>query len=145
MYRTELNNEPPDKWFIRLVAVFVLIILLVIGYRVFAQKTPQNPIVRPHNATPMISQTAFLSIEGFDSIMARLIECESNWNETAVGDHGKAYGLLQFWETTFELYKNKYDLPELQYKDPDDQITLASIMIRDGHEHNWTCWKYAKR
>lgn len=146
MHLTEYDNEP-DKWFLAILLVAVLVVLLMIGSSLFAQSPPQASLER-FRATPMISWTAYVAIEGFDPIMAKLIECESSWNEEAKGDlrNGKymAYGLLQFWESTFELYKNKYNLPELEYKNPDDQITLAGIMIKDGHESNWTCWKYVK-
>ena len=134
-------DEPPDTFSKLFWLIIALIVLLVVGYAILAQETPQRPLLRSYDASPTILSSSFLPVQ-FDPIMAKLIECESGWNEEAIGDHGKAYGLLQFWESTFELYKNKYGLPELEYKDSDDQITLAGIMINDGEEHNWTCWKY---
>ena len=67
-----------------------------------------------------------------------LIQKESGWKETAVGDSGKAYGIAQFWRSTFYGYAKKYGMDELQYENPSDQILLMVRMIADGQAFNWT-------
>lgn len=73
-----------------------------------------------------------------------LIEClikyESGGNIKAVGDSGKAYGILQFWRSTFDGYKKLYDLEWLEYENPVDQVILADIMLRDNLEKNIRHW-----
>ena len=88
-----------------------------------------------------MGSTALIGI-GFEvePIIRDIIECESGWNETAVGDNGKAYGWLQFWEGTFNQFKEMYDMEWLEYRDPIDQVTLATKMVNDGYGSHWTCY-----
>lgn len=62
-----------------------------------------------------------------------LIQCESGWNDKAVGDNGKAYSLLQFHRPTFDRFC------EGEYENPIDQIHCATKMISEGLESHWTC------
>lgn len=77
----------------------------------------------------------------------KVIICESQWNAEAKGDYrnGKpmAYGLLQFWFKTFEAFKKEADMPELEYKDPQDQLTLGAWGFANDKESHWTCYKKA--
>ena len=73
-----------------------------------------------------------------------LIQKESGWKETAVGDSGRAFGLAQFWQGTFYGYAKRYGLYELEYKDPYAQIQLMAKMIADGQAFNWTAAKGIK-
>ena len=69
--------------------------------------------------------------------LERTIVCESNFrHEGLFGDSGKAYGIGQFWESTF----NKY-CPDLQYKDMHDQLWCMSRMFSNNLQYNWTCAK----
>ena len=77
-----------------------------------------------------------------------LIECliryESGGNPNAVGDSGRAYGILQFWQSTFNLYAEEYGLEGLVYEDPESQIILAYEMLKRNPANvgNWTAAKY---
>lgn len=87
-------------------------------------------------------KTLSLSITmGIDTEVARVIMCESGGQHEGVwGDHGKAYGIAQFWEKTF------YWLADLaQLKDPDwynreQQIYLLEWGIENGYGYLWTCY-----
>jgi len=72
------------------------------------------------------------------------IQCESGWKETARGDNGLAYSILQFHLATFNAYKHQYGWPELDYYNPYDQIKLAVRMWAEDKGYNWTCWKRLK-
>ena len=67
----------------------------------------------------------------------RLISCESEWKEDAVGDHNRSFGILQFQPATFARFSKKYDMKSLDISSSYDQIDLAVLMIRDGYEENW--------
>ena len=72
--------------------------------------------------------------------MWKLIQCESNWNPQAKGDKGKAFGLLQFHEPTFNFYCDQYGY-DYSYYTPKHQITLAVEMISNGLIQHWKkCW-----
>ena len=69
-----------------------------------------------------------------------LIKYESGGIETAVGDGGKAYGVLQYHEPTFEAFRASIGQKYMEYKNPRDQIVLTDIVLADtmanlGH---WT-------
>ncbi len=80
---------------------------------------------------------------GEKSVVGCLIKYESGWQENAVGDNGKSFGLLQFHKATFDLYAKKYNL-DLEYKNPSHQILLANLMLNDNFEKNikhWSVWR----
>ena len=67
-------------------------------------------------------------------------KCESGLNPEAVGDHGKAYGLYQFWEGTFNKFASELG-EKMDYHNPDDQIKLANWAFSKGYGLiHWTCW-----
>ena len=71
-----------------------------------------------------------------------LINCESGGNENAVGDHGKANGILQFWKSTYDLFcVNQYGFSISDYKNPETQIQCCDKMLDDGLKRHWTCSK----
>ena len=67
----------------------------------------------------------------------KLITCESEWKEDAVGDHNRSFGILQFQNATFERFAKKYDMETLNIMNSFDQIDLAVLMFRDGYEEHW--------
>jgi hypothetical protein len=70
-----------------------------------------------------ISEQRFLS----------LIKCESSLNKEAIGDSGRAYGLLQFHKPTFKQYC------EGNYYNYLDQLQCGASMIKSGLSYHWTC------
>lgn len=95
----------------------------------------------PRSPLPTVKEYAEIRAEerGLDpDKFAALIECESQWDIEALGDNGTSFGILQFKETTFAQFSNKY-MPDEEVKlhDPHDQIDLASSMIEDGYLHHW--------
>ncbi len=72
-------------------------------------------------------------------IISCLIYYESRGNQAAVGDNGKAIGVLQFWEKTFKSYAEKYQLDISRYNEM-DQKTLAVKMLLDDPKniYHWT-------
>lgn len=74
------------------------------------------------------------------------MQCESHGDDEAIGDHGKAYGLMQFHEDTFNWMKGlaiKKGEPfeNLSYKDPESQIKLAAWAFANGFAKHWSCYK----
>ena len=73
-----------------------------------------------------------------------LIHYESSGIEDAVGDHGLAYGVLQFHKATFNQYKDRYELFWLKYENSKHQIRLADTMLKEdfGNLRHWTtAWR----
>ena len=77
------------------------------------------------------------------NILNCLIEKESSWRIDAIGDSGKAFGLLQFHWFTFEMFSKKYNLP-LNYYLPQDQILLAGLILSDDF-NNIRHWSVASK
>lgn len=80
-----------------------------------------------------------------ESHLSKTIGCESHGDPTAIGDHGKAYGVGQFHEDTFDwmqtqAIKQGEPFQNLQYKNPHDQITLMAWAFANGFEYNWSCF-----
>ena len=109
---------------------------------------PTKLIAEPLEITPELSlreQIAVYSAQyGTDKeILMKMIECESGWNESALGDNGRAYGLLQFHKASFDRMAKAFG-EELDYKSSSDQIRLASWAIQNGYAREWTSYRAIK-
>ena len=69
----------------------------------------------------------------------KVVECESGYNVKAVGDGGKAYSLAQFWEKTFNAFKEEAQM-DIEYKNPLDQMKLMIWAYKEHKMLHWTCW-----
>lgn len=70
-------------------------------------------------------------------LAVEIAKCESSLIHDSRGDSGKAYGVFQFWQSTFNQYKEK----GMNWKNEDDQIELALEMIASGKGRHWTCYR----
>ena len=79
-----------------------------------------------------------------------MLECliwyESRNVEDAIGDAGRAFGVLQFWQSTFNQYKKRYGAEWLEYKNASHQIILADLMVREDINNltHWTAYKFCR-
>lgn len=72
-----------------------------------------------------------------------ILQCESSCRHEGVwGDGGRAYGIAQFHEKTFNAMKKMAGRPGLNWRDKDDQLWLFDWALRNGHAHNWTCARW---
>lgn len=65
--------------------------------------------------------------------LTKLAYCESSLNKDAVGDSGRARGILQFHLPTFQQYC------EGDYNNYVDQLECGSSMISRGLAYHWSC------
>lgn len=129
--------------------IFGLLIVLVSGYSIWGQRVseqPTEPQVRSLLVITGSSVKASVIPSWFKPpVYGSLIDCiswyESSHNPEAVGDRGKAYGILQFWESTFDFFSEKYGL-SLEYTDPEAQRILAEYMLQSDFNNilHWSVW-----
>ena len=77
-------------------------------------------------------------------LLREIVNLESSWKETAVGDNGKAWGLVQFHEPTFNQFKQEAGMDYLEYENPYHQLTLLVWSFENGKEKHWTTYPRAK-
>jgi len=83
----------------------------------------------------------FTLVYGGDAeINKKVIQCESNGKQTAVGDSGLSRGIAQFQKPTFDMLSKKMG-EELDYNSSYDQIKLMVWSISNGYGRNWTAWR----
>jgi len=124
-----------NKWCSSIIfTIFILTIPLSGSFPVepIEIKRPQEAIV---SGKPSIDTS-------LDIILAKLINCESGGRIDAIGDHGKAFSILQFHKPTFEGFGKKYGLPHDDILNPVQQIEIAKAMItneKNGLDHWRNC------
>lgn len=97
-------------------------------------------------AMPLSAQIDhFAKLYGTDgSVVKKVIECESNGKQTAVGDGGRSIGIAQFQKPTWinleSLYFKEYN-EHLNYESQIDQVKLLTYSIANGHGSNWTAYR----
>jgi hypothetical protein len=78
------------------------------------------------------------------SIIKKVINCESEWKISAVGDSGLATGLCQYHTPTFNQFSKEYFQEtghELVIENPRHQIILTVWAFDKGYHNHWTCYK----
>lgn len=78
--------------------------------------------------------------------LVAVARCESELKTTAVGDNGKAYGVYQFHQPTFEMFARMMredgtiakDV-SLDYRDTEHNIRMASWAFSTERDWHWTC------
>lgn len=76
-------------------------------------------------------------------IFRDVLYCESRLNPKAVGDWRSetkefmARGVAQFWRRTFEKFKVESKMPELEYENWQDQISLMGWAFSNDLAHHW--------
>lgn len=83
------------------------------------------PITNPYYPKPLV----------YGVLIDCLIKHESGGRADAVGDKGKARNVLQFWESTFNQYKSKYNMGYLSWDNAQDQMLLADLMLEKNFQN----------
>lgn len=120
-----------------LTVISVLIALLVLGLLLAPRVSSYE---KPDSNRYYAVEQAFLYGADPQEIL-KTVECESNWIISAVGDSGSAYSYAQFHRGTFELFKEKAELPNLEYDSGRDQLKLMAWSFANDLKHHWTCAK----
>jgi len=143
------------KIIVYLVGIIIACIILWLITGVIFADNPQNSPEGSLNATGNdlititdnslvgISSPYLLPLKTYGSLIDDLIQCESNGNPLAVGDNGRAKGILQFHEPTFKQYcVNKYGYSNDIWSE-EIQINCANEMLEDNFNNvlHWTCYK----
>ena len=120
--------------------VITLVLLWVILNLIFPVKTPVDAtvglweaVIEP--ATPPYFPYVYTN----GSLIEELIRCESGGNPEALGDDGRAHGILQFHAPTFQQYcVEKYGMID-DIWDENIQRECCDRMIIDGGLRHWSC------
>ena len=94
-----------------------------------AQTPPQ--VVDIGTLATQIAEEHHLNVDHFKTV----VNCESQWNITAVGDGGLAHGLVQI--------RSDYH-PDVTIQEADDPTFALEFMANaweNGQQSQWSCWR----
>lgn len=74
------------------------------------------------------------------STLADIINCESGGRHEIYGDNGRAYGIAQFHEETFEEMAAQAGCEGCRYTERIDQLRLLSWAYDNGKINKWSCY-----
>jgi len=96
----------------------------------------------PHK-TPRALIVQFSYLYGVPENLALCIaKNESGFNPEAVGDHGKAVGLFQFWAGTWTMFRKKMGLSPVDLRtDPLESTRTAMWAIANGYGKHWSTYR----
>lgn len=119
----------------------ILVFVLVISLLSNATKVIAEPIEISPNSSYEVLVENFTILYGGDVLLNKaIIECESQWNETALGDSGRSYGLFQFQKASFERMSKAFG-EELNYYSSYDQLKLGVWAVNNGYANEWTSYR----
>jgi soluble lytic murein transglycosylase-like protein len=68
-------------------------------------------------------------------VMRKVIQCESNFDPKALGDHNQSRGLVQIHKPSHP------QITDEQAFDPDFAISFLAKHLSEGRGKMWTCWR----
>ena len=94
------------------------------------------------NSMIAVSSPVYPEYKVYGSLVSDIVECESSGRHEGVwGDEGMAYGIAQFWESTFYEFAEKAGLQEPDWKNEQQQLWLLNWALQNGKSGHWTCFK----
>ncbi len=126
----------------QLLIVLAFLMMLAIGFIVFASKAPQEGNESLSGLFIKASNVPYYPTTiTYGTLIDCLVKYESNGNPEAVGDNGKARGVLQFHKPTFKMYcVDRYGYFLSDYTDTEVQKACADEMLRDNLKKNIRHW-----
>ena len=74
-------------------------------------------------------------------LLYELGKCESGLKQNKYGDSGKAYGIFQWWQSSWNLYNKKFGT-ELDRNNVYHQAEMTARVLNEGGYRNWlNCFK----
>lgn len=73
--------------------------------------------------------------------LSKVAKCESSFNQKAVGDGGRAYGIFQYHKPTFDRF-SKLLGEDLDYYSAHDQLKLTAFVFAEypQYKKHWSCY-----
>lgn len=101
-----------------------------------SENLPPRTIVREENVYRALAYR-IASQEGVSGDMVvNVIDCESEFDPDAIGDHGKSYGLAQIYMPVWESEVSKSEA-----LDPEFAITFMARQMKAGNASLWSCYR----
>ena len=118
------------------IVVLLEIVALVIALFLFANKAHSETYTSPPKPT-LDQLITFYSLKYNvkESVMRKVISCESSYKIKAVGDGGKSFGLVQI-----HLPSHPYVTKEQAF-DPDFALNFLASNLAKGKGKMWTCYR----
>lgn len=101
--------------------------------------------------SPLTEKTIKEQVEYFSglyntnsAVVNKVLECESKFDHSSVGDGGRSKGIAQIQGPTWKdlEYKfNKEYIEDLNYNSRFDQIKLTTWSIANGYGNKWTAYR----
>ena len=130
-----------------LVWISTLLAVLYVGWILCAETTKVSPQgqISPFNA--ILQGNSLISISPIEFphiqvLASKIVECESGWNNWAVGKAGER-GIAQFKQKTFE-WMSELSGMEGDWLNEDDQWNLLLWALENNLESHWTCYRLVK-
>lgn len=122
--------------------IVTLSIALVLGMNIGMANSDDVPLSYKPSIRQIIIKSAIV-YNVKPEILVAVAKCESNLNNDSIGDHGKAKGIFQYHEQTFNSFSELIG-KKLNYDSADDQAELTSFIFAHypQYRNQWTCYRH---
>lgn len=139
--KNRLNKKGFIKIWIIIVCLMVMMSMVEAWIKIYAKTPPQAyyGFTELYLEAPRVP---YYPVSGYEEIISCLIKYESGGNEMAIGDSGKAKGILQFHQPTFEQYCVREYGWRNDIMDSEIQIGCVSEMLDEDFDniYHWSVW-----
>ena len=123
--------------------IFIAILATILFPKVAYESTEENfayaeqtVVIEEKVIKKIEDPTQYLQNLSREEWLEKLVSCESGGNPNAINlvdlDGTSSHGILQFKDTTFEMYKLRYGLGDVELYDPIAQKTIVRLMMDDS-------------
>lgn len=124
----------------KIILFVVILLLLLISFLVKSKGVIAEDVVPDEFLSTEVLIKKYAGSQA--ELLTKVMMCESGGKQSAVGDGGKAIGVLQFHRGTFERYSEWYG-HKLNINSSLDQIKLGGFIFQNypKEKRAWTCVK----
>ena len=87
----------------------------------------------------ILPKRAAAPIYKIDTVLAKIIQCESGGDQSAIGKMGEI-GILQYMPSTWKEWTAKMGKPELDINSKENQIEVYHYAAKNGLLRQWSCF-----
>lgn len=135
------------------ILVYSLIVLAIANLLLFLARCQVNPSPPVSQQYDKQSEEMALKLQNIEirlgqiesqlnkwSALYDLAQCESELDHQAVGDGGRARGILQFHENTFKWLGTKANFNDGRWLDKSDQLRIGLWALNNNYGYLWSCY-----
>jgi len=124
-------------------AIYTVVVTLLIGFTSIAKA--DAPVIPMEKWSPQSLVSHYAEVYAYDEkTLQAVMRCESQGNQSTVGDGGRSFGIFQIQKETWKRFTKEMG-ETLDINSKNDQAKVAAWAFANGHGTEWSTYVSIKK